>query len=254
VLRLYEAIGEPIATQGLPLAFAHADLRATTGWKGQIEAAERLVRHGALPPARLWTLYRERLPAASGGVWDRVEAIQRLDAALDAGDPAGVARRLPAAWAAMQAADLEVAFAATYADRLARLPLTGAAAGLAFRAALLGPAADRAPLPADAGPEERFLAALAQGRTDGVPGFGSLGRAIAPAFAADPLPPPPEIAALLASDRTGEAVLRAVALIGEGAAGDLRGVTAGLAALRQAGLEAAARHAAVQLLVLERRG
>ena len=43
-----EAIGTPLPTAPLPLAFAHSDLRHTAGWKARIEAAERLVRTGAV--------------------------------------------------------------------------------------------------------------------------------------------------------------------------------------------------------------
>ena len=71
VWRMMEAIGEPMPTNTLPVAFAQADLRANAGWKQQIEAAERLARTGAVAPNRLLGLYTERRPAASGGVWDR---------------------------------------------------------------------------------------------------------------------------------------------------------------------------------------
>ncbi|AMY70031.1 hypothetical protein [Frigidibacter mobilis] len=40
----------------------------------------------------------------------------------------------------------------------------------------------------------------------------------------------------------------------EGARGDLRRVTSGLTALRKAGLETPARRAALELMLLERRG
>ncbi len=57
VWRLREATGETESTLGLPVAYAHADLRGTIGWRAQIEAAERLVRAGALSPNRLLGLY-----------------------------------------------------------------------------------------------------------------------------------------------------------------------------------------------------
>ena len=80
--RLYEAMGRPLPTGGLPRAYAMADLRPTAGWKARLEAAERLAQAGALPSNRLLGLYTERKPAASGGVWDRVAAIQDFDRAL----------------------------------------------------------------------------------------------------------------------------------------------------------------------------
>ncbi len=99
--RMFEAIGEPQSTATLPLAFAHAELRDTAGWKSQIEAAERLARAGVIAPNVLLGFYTERLPAASGGVWDRVDAFQRFETALRAGDPGAVGQSLPAAWARM---------------------------------------------------------------------------------------------------------------------------------------------------------
>lgn len=84
--RILEAIGQPRPTVSLPIAFAHADLRPVNGWKARLDAAERLARAGAVPPAALRALYSEQSPAASGGVWDRAAAMQGLETALAAGD------------------------------------------------------------------------------------------------------------------------------------------------------------------------
>src|SRR5690606_27127264 len=113
--RLFEAIGAPLSTRGLPLAYAMADLRGTVGWKAEIEAAERLTSAGALAPQRLMGLYTRQSPAASGGVWDRAKAIQTLDSALAAGDGAGSAAALQEAWSQMRSAGLEVPFAHLFA-------------------------------------------------------------------------------------------------------------------------------------------
>jgi hypothetical protein len=253
VWRMFEAVGEPLSTQSLPLAFAHAELRDAAGWKAQIEAAERLARAGAIEPNLLLGLYTERLPAASGGVWDRVEAFQRFDAALGTRDPAAVAQRLPAVWAAMTAMELEVPFATLYADHLQDLPLTGEAARLAFRIGLLSPRYEMiaiAHTPADAA--EAFLIGLARGRIEGTAPGDSMGRAIAPAFLS--AEPTAEALALLDQNRLGEALLYAIDRIGRGVQGDPRGVTEGLTLLRRVGLEDAARRTALELLLLERRG
>ena len=134
-----EAIGEGLPTRALPRAFAHADLRDVVAWRNRIEAAERLARSGAVPPTVLFAAYAEQDPAASGGVWDRAEAIQRLDRAI--GEDAGaVAETLPAAWEAMVTAGTEVAFGAEYGETLAAVPLDGTAGRIAYLAGLLGPA------------------------------------------------------------------------------------------------------------------
>lgn len=251
--RLFEAIGEPLSTRTLPLAFAHAELRETAGWKAQIEAAERLARVGAIPPNRLLGLYTERLPAASGGVWDRVDAVQRLDAALKAGDSAAVEKTLPAAWSAMTGAELEVPFALLFSDQLARFPLTGEAGRVAFDIGLLSPryeAVARTHRPET--PRTAFLIGLATGTIAGTVPQDSLGRAIAPAFLAPGVTP--EFQTLLDQRRLGEGILIAMHQIERGLQGDLAQVTSGLAFLRHVGLEDVARRTALQLMLLERRG
>lgn len=251
--RMLDAIGEGLPTAQLPLAFAHAELRDTSGWKARIEAAERLGRASVLDPNVLLGVYTERLPAASGGVWDRVEAFQHFDTALMAVDPGAVAAALPQAWAMMASVGLEVPFADLFAERLMRLPLTDAAAVLAFRVALLSSqyeAAANARTPADT--REAFLIGLARGNLQGVVPPDSLARAIAPAFVRPS--PPTDLMALLAENRLGEAILHAVDRIERGLQGDMRGVTEGLALFRHVGLEDLARRTSLELMLLERRG
>ena len=257
VLRILEAIGEPVSSTGLPLAFAHGDLTPATGWKARLEAAERLARVGGIAPGQLFEIYAERMPAASGGVWTRVESVQRFETALAAGDPGAVASNLPRVWAAMTDAELEVPFAEVHAAALLRLPLTGEAQALAFRIALLGPDFEAAALAHAPGDEDdAFLVSLARGSVTGLPPPEALARAIAPVFSATGSLPPlaAPLETLLVDGRGGEAALTAIDRITQGATGDLRGVTEGLVLLRRLGMEAAARKTALQLMVLERRG
>lgn len=254
VLRLMEAIGQPMSTATLPVAFAQADLRSNAGWKTRLDAAERLARTGAIQTNQLFGLYTESGPSASGGVWERVSAVQDLDAALTGGDPAKIATALSAAWFEMTAVELEVPFASFFADRLTKAGLTGPAGTIAFRAALLSDGyekAARAHIPATG--EEAFLAGIATGRLDGVTPGDQMGVAIKAAF----LPATPlseDYVALKSGDRLGEGMLKAIDDITEGARGDLRDVTGGLRFLREVGLETVARRAALELLLLERRG
>ena len=251
--RMFEAIGEPLSTTTLPIAFAHAELRPQAGWKSQIEAAERLARAGAISANVLLGLYTERRAAASGGVWDRVSAFQRFEAALEAGDQDAIARILPEIWSQMTEVELEVPFADLYGRRLSAIPLMGEAGQIAFEVGLLSP--DFETIAADhkaTTPREAFLIALAKGDVAGVTPPDSLARAIAPAFIAHE--PESDLRQLVAEGRIGEAILVSIEKVERGVQGDLDGVTDGLALLRAVGMDKAARRTALELILLERRG
>lgn len=113
--RIHEAIGQPLPTSSLPLAFAHSDLRPNNGWKARLDAAERLARAGAMPPATLRALYSEQAPAASGGVWDRSGAMRRFEASLADGDPLAA---LPDAFDVFRSAGMAPVLAAMIAADL----------------------------------------------------------------------------------------------------------------------------------------
>jgi hypothetical protein len=251
--KMYEGIGEPLPTSSLPIAFAHAELGPHSGWKPQIEAAERLTRAGVAAPNVLLGLYTEREAAASGGVWDRVTAFAAFDAAMQSGKVEDIAARLPRVWASMAEAELEVPFAALYARSLLALNLEGEAGAIAFRVGLLSPQYQTVALNRRAqDATEAFLIAIATGEVQGVPAPDTLGRAIAPAFLAPQ--PSEEEKRLLDENRLGEALLLAIENIGRGVQGDLVGVTQGLSLLRAVRLEDVARRTALELMLLERRG
>lgn len=256
VWRMMEAIGEPLPSSSLPVAFAQADMRENTGWKTRIEAGERLARTRALPPNALLGLYSERRAAASGGVWERVKAMQALDAAMseaEAGRTGPLSTALPAAWSRMAEVELEVALAELYGERLMKLPLDGVAGAMAFRVALLSPAYQQAATarqPSDL--SETFLKALAGGNLRGITPPDRLAGAIRDGFRRDALPA--DVQAMIADNRSGEVVLIALVQLAEGAQGNLRSLSQSLAALRAAGFEDTARRAGLQLLLLDRRG
>lgn len=245
--RLYEAIGEGQTTATLPRPYAHADLRDTAGWKAQLEAAERLARTSALHENRLLGIYTERKPAASGMIWDRVSALQAFDRAMSDRDPGRVAETLPGAWAAMQQVHLETPFARLYGSALLTLPLQGVTARQARDIALLSAEYERA---AHAGPRD-FLAGLALGMPPRLP-QDRTHRAIADAWHGAGVPQ--KISTMLARGQLGEAILHAMALMDDGAAGDLGALTEALATLRAVGLEDTARRAALQVALLDTRG
>ena len=128
--RIHEAIGQPLPTASLPIAFAHSDLRPNNGWKARLDAAERLARAGAMPPAALRALYSEQAPAASGGVWDRSAAMRGFEASLAEGDPLAA---LPEAFDTFRAAGMAAVLAAMIA---ADLPEGGEGRGAEIAAVL----------------------------------------------------------------------------------------------------------------------
>lgn len=243
--RMHEAIGEPLSMAGLPNAFSHANLSERTGWKARIAAAERLTRLSALPPTRLFALYNERQPAASGGVWDRVDAVQELEAAMRADDPATIGQRLSAVMRAMRIAGLEHAFAQFYGDQLARLDLDGDAALVVYRAQLLSKGYTKA-TPAPSGAPHLWQA-LATGAPSAQSSEDPLEAAIIAAFNTDAAPA--RFDAMLRDARPGEAVLEALDLLADGPRGDPLDVEHGLALLNHLGFDDVARQTALYLLL-----
>ena len=248
IFRLREAIGERMTTNTLPRAFAHADLRNQVGWKSQLEAAERLARHGAISDNVLFALYTSRRPSASGGVWDRADAVQEFDTALRAGDVDAMSASLPAAWDAMKSVKTEIAFARAYGTDLVDVNLTGDAVNIAATVGFLSPAYEATAIAkTDADP---FLTALARGIPQTVPTDDPQRVAIAAAFG--DVFAPPRLQEMALNDQLGEAILRSIALMEVGVVGDTQTLTDTLAFLRSVGLEDVARRAGLQLLLLER--
>lgn len=246
--RLFEAIGERVPTASLPRRFAVADLRDVAGWKAQLEAAERLARTGAIPSNTLLGLYTERLPAASGGVWERVAAIQRFETALQTRSADAVTKTLTEAWDHMERAGLLVPFADLFATQLAEIGLTqGEPQRRALEMALLSPeyeALSRRYTPQ--APLDRFLVALAQGTPEAAPAPSALAETIVAGFSA-----PPDLPRGLSADRLGETILRAMVLFNRGAEGNLRDLRDAIGVFRALGLEDVARRASLHLMIRE---
>ena len=247
LFRLYEAVGERIPTGDLPVAFAEADLSEVVGWQARLIAAERLTAARALPIEQLFTIFQERKPAASGGVFDRAAALQNFRKAIERGDVAGVEGTLPAAWRAAVAGGFEADYAGWVADRIDSMPLDDTAGHLAFEIGLLAGRPGVAEQFASRGDE--FLLALAKGdRTTG-PGPDTLSRAVLRGLSA--IGPGRAYQALIDDDRTGEALFRAIAQLQDGAAGNPDATAHSLALLNHIGLSDLARQIAVELVLME---
>ena len=248
IFRLREAIGERMTTNRLPRAFAHADLHNQVGWKSQLEAAERLARYGAISDNILFSLYTSRRPSASGGVWDRADAIQDFEVALSDRDPAEISATLPAAWDAMKFVKTEIAFAHAYGPALVDIELSGDAVDIGLEVGLLSPAYEATALAKSDG--DAFLIALARGIPQTVTTSDPQRTAIAAAFG--DVTAPDALKTMADNDQLGEAILRTLGLMNVGVSGDHETLTDALSFLRYVGLEDVARRASLQLLLLER--
>lgn len=256
--RILEALGDPVPTSSLPVAFAYADLRGTSGWRAQLDAAERLTRAGVMQPNRLLGLYAQRRPAASGGVWQRVRAVQALDQALAGNDPAALSQALVTAWPQFASVELEVAFAQMFAPALTEgatdlMALDGPARAIVWQILLL--AQTRLDMAVQLAPDTttaRLATALVQ-QAPALPDMdsSSMAAAIAQAFSSqshtqDNAPTPVSSGGIV--------LLDALNSIAQAAIGDPRAARIGLEGLVSLGLDGPARQIAVELLLLERRG
>lgn len=247
--RLYEAVGERIPTDGLPVAFAFADLSETVGWKARLTAAERLAATGAIPFERLIEVFQERSPSASGGIWERVSAIQALAEAASRQDRAALLDALPGAWSAATKAGYAAPLASWVLPALAEGDEDGAGAHLAFEIALMAEDAALAAKFANRSREDRFLLSLAAGRAGSEPAGDALGRSVLRGLSA--LTAGETYETLIREDRRGEVLFRALGQLADGATGNPDVTSNSLAALRRIGLDALARQIAVELVLRE---
>jgi hypothetical protein len=245
--RVYESIGTPVSTALWPRIYANADLREIAGWRSQLMAVERLAQTGAIADNRLLGIYTDRQPAASGGLWDRVNAVQRFETALNSNSTEAVAKTLPPAWSEMQAAGLGVHFANLFGERLPPLD-DRTASTVAFETMLLSPVYEQAATKyAQAAARAPLLVGLAQGDTTGAQPNGPMEKALVDAFA--DAPPDATLVGLARTGKLGRALLGALSLVNEGAKGDPGALRQGLATLRALGLEDNARRAALQIML-----
>jgi hypothetical protein len=118
------------------LKFVPSDLSPSSGWKTQIEAAERLGAVGSLPAAQLLERYKSGQPSASGGVWDRVNAVQNLDLTL--ADPIiDPSDELLAFWTLMRARGLAAPLAHAWSPMLMKFDASGDGDDILFQMQVL---------------------------------------------------------------------------------------------------------------------
>jgi hypothetical protein len=248
---LREAIGQPRPTHSMPLAFAFPDLQPLAGWRSQIDAAERLSVTGAVQPGQLFGIYSGKSPAASGGIWDRVAAVQAFDVALLSSERKAIEETLPTAMKEMASVGLEVAFALFFADRLLTKDIAKLKANEAEMVVLLSASYEKATLLFGAEGPNALAKAIARGRNSSQTS-SAVEAAVSAGFSGDD--PTGEIYDIYEKDALGEAVLLAASQLADGPFSDPGDIEQALKFLRLVGFEDAARRIALQILLLERRG
>ena len=248
LFRMHEALGQPIKTRSWPLAYANADLRDIAGWKTQIEAAERLAQSGALPANRLLGIYSQRSPAASGGIWDHVAAVQRFETALNTRSAAAIAKTMSTAWSLIQAANLSAPFATLFAGRVLKTELPPQihddALDIILYSSLYKSAAATFPDAADRHP---FRTAVALGDVSAIKVDSPLKIAIQRGFSAGSADP--TLLQQAKNSELGHALLNTLTMLQSGSEGDMGQLSTALGTFRALGLEDMARRAALQILI-----
>lgn len=242
-----EALAMPRSGQALPLAFLHQDLQRETGWRNQVIATERLVRSQALPPGQLIALYQEGKPSASGGVWVRVSAVQKLLRAIDTGQPEKISEALRIAYRDLNAVGLSFILADIAADDLDGVPLTPSGDRVRFRLQVLH--ADAAELVTEFAPQtatDAFIQAIALGDTPQTTN-SDMEAAIRAAFSDTATSNSLIVDAK--QGRMGEAILKSMTNLVRSRHRDPAALETTLTALRIAGLEDEARRIAVQVML-----
>ncbi|MGB0661892.1 MAG: hypothetical protein ACPGNV_17180 [Mangrovicoccus sp.] len=238
VFRIFEALGRPLETLHLPLAYAWSDLRPEIGWQAQIRAAERLSRRAVLDPNFSLGLFTAEPPAASGGAWDRLRALQDLESAIRTGGDAS--QPLIIAAARYKSAGLEPAFARMIYSQIQDLTLSPKAQNTALRLAIL--AGELPDAPAESAPIELRLAhALAADTTLPEDLKGSFHQALARSFTAS---------APAVQSRIGESLLASLTLLAPDSVADFEDISGALSLMRSAGQDSRARWIAAQLALL----
>ena len=242
---LQDALGRRPATNRWPLVYAQTDINERVGWKAQLEASERLARTGAISDNRLLGIFTDRQPSASGGIWDRVHAIQTFEVALDIGSTSAIEKTLPLAWQAVRQAEIEVRFANLFAEAVADHTLLGAGAAAGFEMILHSQLYKRVgtifPDLAEANP---ILMGVVNGDTSSLTANSPLEGAIIEGF-----DPQNTAKATRFDGQTGPLLLDALIGLETARQGDVTDLGWHLGVLRALGQEDTARRAALQLLL-----
>ncbi len=244
---LYEALGEPRAIGTLPLAYLHADLQNRVGWRDRLEATERLVQSQAFGPGMLDFLYTEAEPAASGGIWERVDTYQKLREALLNKDTSRLDEALENAIAVFGNTGLLYAIAKQLAPYWDGVKLEAKSADLHFLLSAI--AADGLSTPAQPRAGSDYLVFISDILSDAAfsrpktPLQSAIKRGLTEAHQTL------DLNGYATDQHKGESVLRALELLEISGTSNPANVELVLAVLSNAGLQRDARAIAVEILV-----
>lgn len=241
-----EALALPRPGQSLPMAFLHMDLQNKAGWKQRIISSERLVTEQSISPIALLDLYLEGSPSASGGVWDRVSAIQTLNEALDSGSDETLSTALIDAYDLMAPFGLQSVLAGWFAQALSGHTLSAEAKAIGFKLAVLNPnTLNTALLLASTNQSEQFIVSC---MTDSftVPPKSNLQIAIFNALTG--LSSKTILHQDIEQGRLGQAVLSALTILHDGPETDIGDIEIALSVLSYGGFKDEAKKIAIQLL------
>ena len=237
------ALGEPLNTTSLPSAFSWRTLDGSTGWKNQLESAERLAGLGVLPARRWLAMASTRKPAASGGIWDRVAAVQSIENAIKS-NPGDLEPRLTKYWSILVNEKLLVPLANVLVQKDQNIDANPFTA----RFALLSPHHETfAQSWAPTSSFEKYLKSISLGSPDQSFAVTPQELAIATGFTT---PAPPTFTKMLADKKLGEVILRAMVLWQQGLEGDLSAMSEAISIFLSVGMEDVARRGALQFLIL----
>ncbi|MCY4314645.1 MAG: hypothetical protein OXC66_00865 [Roseovarius sp.] len=250
LFRLYEAAGNPLPAKSLPLEYAVSDLNGTSGWRAEIEAAEKLTKTGAVTANQLLGLYTERRPSASGSLWDRASAIQQLEIALDSQDKNATGAALVNAWNLLSKHGLADFMSTIYAKEAVKANLPEPARRTVFKMALLSPDFSiLGPISASSGRRDQFLIGVINGSPDHNLARSDLEMEIANAFYATG--PTEKHERMIAAGRIGQALLSSALLIDNAGPEDVKNIASALQTMLALGFDETAKRVALNLLIQE---
>ena len=247
VYALRDALALPIARLRLPLAYQHSVISGHMGWQNRLFATESLVRSGAIRPDFLEYQYSEGKPSASGGIWDRVSAFQKLNAAIKDKDAIGIAEHIPRVYNLLKPLGLLPALAEITAPDLLNLDVKIQQNPYVFNLlALSVKGGSTIDLPLAATDFQIQLLDILNETQIGV--VGRLETAVFQGLSWDLDMVPLSRSAL--DGQMGTAVLSAINLLHDGVNADPSAIAIALVTLRAADLDQDARAIAIELLIM----